>query len=370
MGGRARTRRVQRSTAPSSGMLGIVQDITEHERTKELLREQAETLQIINNFGRVLSAELELQKLVAGADRRGHRAGGRAVRRVLLQRPRRGWRLVHALHGVGRGPPALRAISVTARDVVVRPDVPRRGHRPAWRCHARSALRVRTSRISAFRGGILPVRSYLAIPVVGRSGEVLGGLFFGHSEPDVFAGEAERIIAGLAAQAAIAIDNARLFDAVQKARESAESRQPAEGRISRDGVARAAHAAQRGAGMDVAAAQHAAWTSPSAGRRRSRPSSATRGFSRRSSEDILDVSRIIAGQLRLDSEPMPFRPVVESAIESIRPWPRRKACITMTVELDDDPAIIIRRSRAAAAGRVEICCRTPSSSRPRAGRCG
>ena len=34
--------------------------------------------------------------------------------------------------------------------------------------------------------GHLPVRSYLAAPVVSRTGEVLGGLFFGHPEPDVF----------------------------------------------------------------------------------------------------------------------------------------------------------------------------------------
>ena len=56
--------------------------------------------------------------------------------------------------------------------------------------------------------------------------------------------------------------------------------------------------------------------------------------------DILDVSRIIAGQLRLDTEPMPFRPVVESVIASTTPLAAAKS-ITMTVELGDDPAIII-----------------------------
>src|SRR5690606_37844869 len=30
--------------------------------------------------------------------------------------------------------------------------------------------------------GQLPVRSYLAVPVVSRSGDVIGGLFFGHGE--------------------------------------------------------------------------------------------------------------------------------------------------------------------------------------------
>ena len=57
-------------------------------------------------------------------------------------------------------------------------------------------------------------------------------------------------------------------------------------------------------------------------------------------EDILDVSRIIAGQLRLEKEPMPFRPIVESAVESIRPMAAAKS-IGLTVELGDDPAIII-----------------------------
>jgi PAS domain S-box-containing protein len=59
--------------------------------------------------------------------------------------------------------------------------------------------------------GHLPVRSYLAIPVISRSGEVLGGLFFGHSRTGVFTERAERLAAGIAGHAAIAIDNARLF---------------------------------------------------------------------------------------------------------------------------------------------------------------
>ena len=46
--------------------------------------------------------------------------------------------------------------------------------------------------------GHLPVRSYLAVPVVSRSGEVIGGLFFGHPEPGVFTERAERLVAGIA----------------------------------------------------------------------------------------------------------------------------------------------------------------------------
>lgn len=63
--------------------------------------------------------------------------------------------------------------------------------------------------------GHLPVRSYLAVSVVSRSGKVIGGLFFGHPEPDIFTDRAERLVVGVAAQAAVAIDNARLYDAAQ-----------------------------------------------------------------------------------------------------------------------------------------------------------
>ncbi|MGN6109503.1 MAG: PAS domain-containing hybrid sensor histidine kinase/response regulator [Kofleriaceae bacterium] len=63
--------------------------------------------------------------------------------------------------------------------------------------------------------GHLPVRSYLAVPVISRSGAVLGGLFFGHPQAGVFTERTERIIKGIAAQAAIAVDNARLFQDVQ-----------------------------------------------------------------------------------------------------------------------------------------------------------
>jgi PAS domain S-box-containing protein len=53
------------------------------------------------------------------------------------------------------------------------------------------------------------------VPVIARSGEVLGGLFFGHPEVGVFTEQAERLAGGVAAQAAVAIENARLFEQAQ-----------------------------------------------------------------------------------------------------------------------------------------------------------
>ncbi|MFP3525809.1 GAF domain-containing protein, partial [Pantoea sp. SIMBA_072] len=72
--------------------------------------------------------------------------------------------------------------------------------------------------------GHLPVRSYLAISVVSRTGDVLGGLFFGHPEPGKFTERHERLVVALAAQAAVAIDNAQLYRQVQQAKATLEDR--------------------------------------------------------------------------------------------------------------------------------------------------
>jgi PAS domain S-box-containing protein len=58
--------------------------------------------------------------------------------------------------------------------------------------------------------GHLPIRSYLAVPVKGPSGEVFGVLAYGHEGPNVFGQDSENLVAAIAAQAAVAIENARL----------------------------------------------------------------------------------------------------------------------------------------------------------------
>ncbi|HEV7862338.1 MAG TPA: SpoIIE family protein phosphatase [Acidimicrobiia bacterium] len=67
------------------------------------------------------------------------------------------------------------------------------------------------------------VRSYLAVPVRSRTGEVLGGLFFGHPEADRFDDSDERTVVGIASHAAVAIDNARLYESECASRAAAEA---------------------------------------------------------------------------------------------------------------------------------------------------
>lgn len=59
------------------------------------------------------------------------------------------------------------------------------------------------------------VRSFLGAPLLDRAGNVRGGLLLGHIEPDKFSAEDEALLVGLATEAAIAVENARLYSAAQ-----------------------------------------------------------------------------------------------------------------------------------------------------------
>jgi signal transduction histidine kinase len=55
------------------------------------------------------------------------------------------------------------------------------------------------------------IRSFLGAPLLNRAGEIRGGLLLGHTSPDQFTETDEEILMGLAAQAAVAVDNAHLY---------------------------------------------------------------------------------------------------------------------------------------------------------------
>lgn len=64
-----------------------------------------------------------------------------------------------------------------------------------------------------------PVRSFLAVPVKSRNGVVIGTLYFGHTKAGMFQEHEVEITKGIAAQAAIALDNSQLFEAISNKNE-------------------------------------------------------------------------------------------------------------------------------------------------------
>ena len=212
---------VRNNEGTITGASAIARDITQRKLYEKQLREQAETIETVNRIGRTLAAELDLHKVVqavtdAATDLSGARFGS-FFYNVLDQSG--GWYMLYTLSGVAREafqhfpmPRATDLFGPTFRgDGTIRIDDVKKDPRYGkW------------SPYYGMPDGHLPVTSYLAVPVVSRSGEVIGGLFFGHPEPGIFTEREQRLVEGLAAQAAISVDNARLFDAAQKARELAE----------------------------------------------------------------------------------------------------------------------------------------------------
>ena len=62
----------------------------------------------------------------------------------------------------------------------------------------------------------LPMRSYLAVPVRSRTGNVFGRLLYGDTDAGVFTEGCEDLVATIASQAAVAIDNVRLSESLTR----------------------------------------------------------------------------------------------------------------------------------------------------------
>ena len=85
----------------------------------------------------------------------------------------------------------------------------------------RESLAAVMSILEALPGGV-PIVSCLSVPVPSHAGAVHGRLLLAHSLPGEFTDRHERLVAGIAAWATLAMDNARLYRAAQRARAESE----------------------------------------------------------------------------------------------------------------------------------------------------
>ena len=155
------------------------------------LRAQAERLELMVEIGKYLSSEHELGPLVHKIAHVTTRLAGAQAGAFFY---RRGGQLMHTHAGDdvfgGFADHALLAAALDDHEGYRCDDIRRETKHPID----------------------LPVRSLLVVPVVGRRNSTVGALVFAHELTHAFPQTTERLLEGVAAQAAIAIDNARLFD--------------------------------------------------------------------------------------------------------------------------------------------------------------
>ena len=311
-------------------MTGACRDVTRLKTAEEALREETRTLEVLNATGTMLAGQLEIEYVlqavtdaataVSGArfgaffyNATSH-DGDRYKLYALSGVPREAFERVGLPRATGLFEPTFRgAPPIRIDDVLADPRYgsmgPHHGLPP----------------------GHLPVRSYLAVPVRSRSGEVLGALVFGHPDPGVFSERAERLVVGVAGQAGVALDNARLYEQAQRAaaeRKALLEREraaPAEAeRMSEakdEFLATLSHELRTPLNAILGWSQVLRITGRSAEELRAGLETIERNARVQAQliDDLLDMSRINAGKLRIDVQPLDPISFIDAAIETVTP---------------------------------------------------
>jgi PAS domain S-box-containing protein len=324
---------VRDSSGTIIGASKIARDITalkqaEAERIR-LIRESAAITETLNTVGAIVASDLDRDKVVQAVTDAATElttaefgaffynvvglAGESYTLYTISGVPREAFakfpmpRNTQVFEPTFKGTGVLRSADIT--------QDPRYGHNPPHR---------------GMPEGHLPVRSYLAVPVRGREGDVIGGLFFGHPQVDRFTEHHERLAVGVASWASVALENARMYAAVQDAN-----------RLKDDFLASLSHELRTplSAILGYARLLRSGMLGPD------KLQKAVETIERNATsltqivEDVLDISRIVSGKIRLSVQPVDLPDLVRGAIDGVTPAADAKGIRIETV-LDPQAAPI------------------------------
>jgi PAS domain S-box-containing protein len=292
------------------GASKIARDITERVRLTHAAEEYARDTQRLADFGATLAATLDRDTIVETVTDTGTR----------LTRAEFGAFFFNVRDVETGNAYMLYSVSGAPKEAFARFPHPRATELFAPTFRGDGPVRLddvtadeRFGRNAPFNGlppGHLPVRSYLAVPVRGLQGDVLGGLFFGHSRPGMFTAQHERLAAGIATWASISLQNSGLYDEAHEANRmkdeflavlSHELRTPLNAivgysRLLRGGILSGDKATR---GLETLERNATSLT--------------------QIVEDVLDVSRIVTGKIRLDVQPVALPLLIDNAVATVQP---------------------------------------------------
>ncbi len=180
------------------------------------------------------------------------------------------------------------------------------------------------------------LRSFLALPI-NASGRLIASLNLSHREPHVFTPQHQDIALDIAGTLGVAIHNAQLYEAERQARAAAE----AADRMKDEFLATVSHELRtplnaivgwnhllRNKNLTPEVAQRALETIERNARAQARLVN-----------DLLDVSRIISGRLKLNLRALELIPLIETTLDSVRPAAEAKV-ITLETRLDPAAGLV------------------------------
>ena len=177
-------------------------------------------------------------------------------------------------------------------------------------------------------GGIFEgLRTVMAAPLQEREGSTIGVLLLAEKANAEFTTDDQAVLTQFAQMASASLQNARLYREAQEANRAKddflatlahELRTPMTGILGWVQMLKADHSMDDDAGLAIQMIE-----------------SSTR-VQARLVEDLLDVSRIIAGKLRVDRSPVELAPVVEAVVETFRA--RAEECqVRLDVTIEEKP---------------------------------
>jgi len=328
---------VRDSSGKIVGAAKIAHDITRRRAAEQAVKEEAAALEALHRVGQAVASQLDLERIVqivtdAATEQTGASFGA-FFYNVANASGESYW--LYALSGAPRE--AFARFPMPRNTEVFSPTF--RGEGVVRSGDIQSDPRYgKNAPYIGMPPGHLPVCSYLAVPVALSNGEVIGGLFFGHPQPNVFTARSERLAVGIAAQASIAMANARLFRALgEREAELKNSATEREAILESERLARTeAERLSRIKDEFLATLSHElrtplnaiqGWATLLRTRTPSRED-LDRGLETiernvraqvQIVNDLLDMSRIISGKIHLEIQTLKLHEVIENAIETVRP---------------------------------------------------
>ncbi|AUX40238.1 histidine kinase [Sorangium cellulosum] len=287
----------------------------------ESLRARAEQLQRLNRAALAINSALSLDAMTAAITdaARDVSCAHQAMTLVKLERP---------------GERARTAASYSERYATFQHESPPpiAGRLCAFVCGRNRPLRMTQRELSQHPewlddgGQHPPPRGYLAVPLTAADGRNMGAIQLSDRHDGEFSDDDETVLVQLAQLAAIAIQNCV----------HAEAREA--NRMKDEFLATLSHELRSPLNAILG------WTHLLRGEPfdEQRVSHGLEVIERNAAaqakliEDLLDVSRITAGKLRISAAPMALAPVVETAVDAIRPGAEARG---LTVDVALDPAV-------------------------------
>ncbi|MGK5039780.1 ATP-binding protein [Janthinobacterium sp. GB1R12] len=290
---------------------GTSTDVDQVKRAQEALRDETRVLELLNNTGAALAGTLDLPALLQETVDAATRISGARFGAFYYD-------------DAGEAYPAARAvnnISLRQADAIA--------------TELRQGAAMRRNDLltapDASADGAPPLRSCLSLPVSSRSGLLLGRLLLGHPQAGMFSARSERIVSAIAAQAAVALDNTRLYAAATRAAEERkvlldserEARAEAErtNQLKDDFLATLSHELRTPLSAILGWAQVLRrGTRDQADLHRGLQSIERNARAQAQLiEDLLDMSRITSDKVLLDLQTIVPASIIASAIETLRP---------------------------------------------------